>query len=244
MSVKGIYEIGENRRIASGIYLMKLLGDNSAITKPGQFVNIALDGFYLRRPISIFDVSEDGFSIIYKVVGEGTQAMSEYPVGTKLDILMGLGNGFDISKAGEMPLLIGGGCGCPPMYYLAKKLIEAGKTPVAILGFNSAEDVICADELRALGVEVTVTTVDGSVGTKGFVTNAFDGADFDYFFACGPEPMLKAIAFATEMDGQLSFEARMACGFGGCMGCTCRTKYGNKRICVDGPVLLKEEVIW
>ncbi len=244
MSIKGIYTVAENRPVARQMYRMDLLGNTKAIAKPGQFVNIKLDGFYLRRPISVFDVDDGGFSIIYKVVGDGTAAMSAYAPGKELDILVGLGNGFDISKSGESPVLVGGGYGSPPMYHLAKELLKKGIRPRAVLGFGCEDDVICKDELEALGVETTLTSVDGSCGTKGFVTDALSHMEFDYFFACGPEPMLKALAECTDSSGQLSFESRMACGFGGCMGCSCKTKYGHKRICLNGPVLMKEEVIW
>ena len=239
---QSMFEIVENTRLVPGVFRMKLRGDTSAITAPGQFVNIQLSGMFLRRPISVCDVCGDVLTIIYKVVGKGTAAMSAMTSG-KLDILTGLGNGYDLSAAGENPVLLGGGVGVPPMYLLAKRLIEAGKTPTVILGFNKQEEVFYEAEFQALGCRVLVTTVDGSYGIKGFVTDALKDIDYTYFYTCGPEPMLKAI-WDVAPDGQFSFEARMACGFGACMGCTCETKYGYKRICKDGPVLYKEEIIW
>ena len=211
---------------------MQLMGDTSSITAPGQFVNIRLEGHFLRRPISVCDCE-----------GEGTEQMSMMEKGEKLDLLTGLGNGFDTAKSGDKPLLIGGGVGVPPMYLLAKKLIAEGKKPSVIVGFNKEEEIFFADEFAALGIDVTVATADGSVGVKGFVTDALP-EEYSYFYTCGPEPMLKALYHATKTSGQLSFEERMGCGFGACMGCSCKTKYGNKRICKDGPVLEKEEIIW
>ncbi|MBE7023355.1 MAG: dihydroorotate dehydrogenase electron transfer subunit [Clostridia bacterium] len=223
---------------------MTLSGDTSAITAPGQFVNIQIDGLYLRRPISVCDYDEGTLTLIYKVVGEGTEIMSKYPVDTKLDLLVGLGNGYTTEKSGDTPLLIGGGVGVPPMYNLCKTLISEGKKPTVILGFNSHEDVFFEEEFKALGADVLITTADGSYGTKGFVTDAMKGITYSYFFTCGPEPMFKAIETVAETSGQYSFEERMGCGFGACMGCSCKTKYGNKRICKDGPVLEREEIIW
>ena len=234
----------KNERIASNTYLSVLEGDVSHITASGQFVNIKLDGFYLRRPISVCNVDGDQLTIIYKAVGAGTEKMANTPVGEKWLVLTGLGNGYDLTKSGDKPLLIGGGAGVPPMYYLARKLVAEGKKPTVILGFGKADEVFYKDEFEALGLEVLVTTVDGSYGIKGFVTDAMTGLDYTYFYTCGPEPMLKAIYNNTETGGQFSFEERMGCGFGACMGCTCKTKYGNKRICRDGPVLEKEEIIW
>ena len=222
---------------------MQLMGDTSSITAPGQFVNIRLEGHFLRRPISVCDCEGDILTLIYKVVGKGTEQMSEMEKGEKLDLLTGLGNGFDTAKSGDKPLLIGGGVGVPPMYLLAKKLIAEGKKPSVIVGFNKEEEIFFADEFAALGIDVTVATADGSVGVKGFVTDALP-EEYSYFYTCGPEPMLKALYHATKTSGQLSFEERMGCGFGACMGCSCKTKYGNKRICKDGPVLEKEEIIW
>lgn len=237
------YKILSNEPLTKDVYKMVLEGDTEYITAPGQFINIALDGKYLRRPISVCDYDEDCITIIYKVVGEGTEQMSALKIGTVLDVLTGLGNGYDISKSTK-PLLIGGGVGVPPMYNLAKTLIANGQVPTVILGFNTADEVFYEQEFKALGCDTFVTTADGSYGIKGFVTDALDGIDFDYFYTCGPLPMFKAIYNAVDKDGQFSFEERMGCGFGACMGCSCKTKYGNKRLCKDGPVLEKEEIIW
>ena len=242
--LKGIFTVKSNGNIAKDIYKMVLEGDTTAITAPGQFINIALDGFYLRRPISVCDFDSDTVTIIYKTVGRGTRYMSTLGSGARLDVLSGLGNGFDVAVGGEKPLLIGGGVGVPPMFRLAKELCAAGRQVSVILGFNTAADVFCADEFRALGAQVHITTADGSVGTKGFVTDAMRGMEYTYTYACGPEPMLRAVYAAAQTSGQYSFEERMGCGFGACMGCSCKTKYGNKRICKDGPVLVKEEIIW
>ncbi len=245
MTKQGIFEIKENIKIAKDVFKMVLVGDTSAITAPGQFINIKLDGFFLRRPISVCDYNSETVTIIYKVVGNGTQVMSGMKSGDKLDILTGLGNGFDTELSGGAPVVIGGGVGVPPMFNLAKKLKSEGKNVVAILGFNKAEEVFYKDEFESIGVKTFVATVDGSVGVKGFVTDALkEIGEYSYFYTCGPEPMLKALHNATETSGQLSFEERMGCGFGACMGCSCKTKYGNKRICKDGPVLVKEEIIW
>ena len=237
-----IFEIITNEKIAANTYKTVLAGDISDI-KPGQFVNIRLDGFYLRRPISVCDAEDGKLTIIYKVVGQGTAAMSEMTAGTKLLVLTGLGNGYDLSVSGDSPLLIGGGAGVPPMYMLAKKLIENGKKVTVIMGFGKKDEIFFKEEFEALGAEVRITTVDGSYGIKGFVTDAFP-EEYTYFYTCGPEPMLKAVYNKTVTSGQCSFEERMGCGFGACMGCSCKTKYGNKRICKDGPVLIKEEIIW
>ena len=241
---QGIYEILSNVKIARDVYEMILSGDTSAITAPGQFINIKIEGLYLRRPISICDWDDKTITILYKTVGEGTYRLAEMEAGKKLDILVGLGNGFDVNKGGENPLLVGGGVGTPPMYGLCKRLIAMGKKPTVILGFASKDDVLYEEKFKALGVNVLVATADGTYGVKGFVTTAMEGVDFSYFYACGPIPMLKALYDATDVSGELSFEERMGCGFGACMGCTCKTKYGNKRICRDGPVLAKEEIIW
>ena len=239
---QGLFEIIETIPLTSSVYRMKLRGDTSDITKPGQFVNILLDGFYLRRPISVCDVEGDVLTIIYKVVGKGTEKMSGMKEGV-LDILTGLGNGYDLDKCGDKPLLIGGGVGVPPMYLLAKELIAKGKDVSVILGFNTKEEIFYKDEFAALGAHVTVTTVDGSEGVKGFVTNAMEGG-YSHVCACGPEPMLKAVYFACTTGAQLSFEERMGCGFGACMGCSCKTITGYKRICKDGPIMDKEEILW
>ena len=237
------FTLAENRQIAKNTYLWVLEGDISDITAPGQFVNIKLDGFYLRRPISVCDAEDGKLTLIFKVVGEGTERMALARAGEEFLVLTGLGNGYDTTVSGDKPLLIGGGAGVPHMYMLAKKLIGEGKKPTVILGFNTAEEVFFAEEFAAVGCEVRIATADGSVGVKGFVTDAMD-TDYTYFYTCGPEPMLKAIYAKAETSGQFSFEERMGCGFGACMGCSCKTKYGNKRICRDGPVLVKEEIIW
>ena len=241
---QGLYEIKSNVKLTESIFEMVLEGDTSSITAPGQFINIKLDGFYLRRPISICDYSDNTITIIYKVVGEGTEVMSKMNAGEMLDVLCGLGNGFDTSKSLDKPVLIGGGVGVPPMYNLCKKLICEGKNVSVILGFNKKEEIFYEDEFKKLGADVKVTTVDGSYGIKGFVTDALKDTDYSYFYTCGPMPMFKAIEATAVTSGQYSFEERMGCGFGACMGCSCKTKYGNKRICKDGPVLEREEIIW
>ena len=240
---QSLFEIVENTRLVPGVYRMKLRGDTSAITAPGQFVNIQLEGLFLRRPISVCDVEGDVLTIIYKVVGKGTEAMSHLQEG-QLDVLTGLGNGYDLSAAGERPVLLGGGVGVPPMYLLAKRLIADGKTPAVVLGFNKKEEIFYEEEFKALGCKIFVTTVDGSYGIKGFVTDALQALDYTHFFTCGPEPMLKAVYKASKSSGQMSFEERMGCGFGACMGCSCKTLTGYKRICKDGPVMRKEEIKW
>lgn len=241
---QGIYSVESNRPLEESIYEMVLKGDTSSLKNPGQFINIKLDGFYLRRPISVCDYNEETITIIYKTVGEGTKAMSLLKEGAVLDILCGLGNGFDTSKSGNAPVLIGGGVGVPPMYNLCKKLISQGKQVKVILGFNKKSEMFYEDEFKNLGAEVYVTTADGSYGIKGFVTDALENIDYTYFYACGPVPMFKAVESVAVTSGQYSFEERMGCGFGACMGCSCKTKYGNKRICKDGPVLEREEIIW
>ena len=242
---QSIFEIISNRCLTENVYEMVLRGDTAPITASGQFVNIKLEGFYLRRPISVCNVEGDELTIIYKVVGKGTDKMAAMGAGEKLDVLTGLGNGYDLSKSGDKPLLIGGGAGVPPMYLLCRKLLAEGKRPTSILGFNEESEIFYEKEFAALGVPVIVTTVDGSYGVKGFVTNGMEAAgDYTYVYTCGPEPMLKAVYNAAVTSGQFSFEERMGCGFGACMGCSCKTKYGNKRICKDGPVLEKEDIIW
>ncbi|MBE5749338.1 MAG: dihydroorotate dehydrogenase electron transfer subunit [Clostridiales bacterium] len=224
---------------------MTLSGDTSAIERPGQFVNIQLDGLFLRRPISVCDYEDGKLTIIYKVVGKGTEQMAAMDEGKFLDVLTGLGNGYFTDFSGEKPLLIGGGVGVPPLYNLAKTLLKEGKKPTVILGFNTKKEVFYEQEFKSLGVNVLVTTADGSYGIKGFVTDAVkEVGEYTYVYTCGPEPMLKAVYNATTTSGEYSFEERMGCGFGACMGCSCKTKYGNKRICKDGPVLIKEEIIW
>lgn len=234
----------KNERIAKNTYLWELSGDISDITASGQFVNIKLDGLYLRRPISVCNIEGDRLTIIFKVVGKGTEKMSEATVGEKFSVLVGLGNGYDLTKSGDRPLLIGGGAGVPPMYMLCKELIREGRAPTVILGFNTADEVFYENEFIDLGARVIVATADGSYGVKGFVTNAMDGVDYTYFYTCGPEPMLKAVYNATATSGQMSFEERMGCGFGACMGCSCKTLTGYKRICKEGPVMEKEEILW
>lgn len=246
-----IFKILTNQQLAKDVYRMTLTGDTCGI-RPGQFVNIKLDGLYLRRPISVCDCVGCVLTLIYKVVGKGTELMSKMTQCEKLDVLTGLGNGYDLTKSGETPLLIGGGVGVPPLYMLCRKLAEEGKHPTVVLGFNKAEEVFYPNEFAALGAEVKVATVDGSVGVKGFVTDAIaaladEGKKFSYFYTCGPEPMLKAVYNSPVLDGvegEFSFEERMGCGFGACMGCSCKTVTGYKRICKDGPVLEKKEILW
>ena len=240
---QSIFTILSNTALTDSVYKMVLEGDTSAITAAGQFVNIQLTGKFLRRPISVCDYDEKTLTIIYKVVGKGTAQMSAMGPGEELDILTGLGNGYDLTLAGDAPVLIGGGVGVPPMYNLAKKLTAMGKSVSVILGFNTQSEIFYEEEFKALGCAVTVTTVDGSYGTKGFVTNALP-EDYTYFYTCGPEPMLKAVYKATATSGQMSFEERMGCGFGACMGCSCKTLTGYKRICKEGPVMKKEEILW
>ena len=239
-----IFTIKENVALTDTVYKMLLTGDTSHITNCGQFVNIKLDGLFLRRPISVCDCEGDTLTLIYKVVGRGTEQMSHMTAGGTLDVLTGLGNGYDTSLSGNAPLLLGGGVGVPPMYMLCKKLIAEGKKVSVILGFNTKAEIFYENEFRALGADVSVTTVDGSYGTKGFVTDVMKDMDYTYFYTCGPEPMLKAIYKTSVTSGQFSFEERMGCGFGACMGCSCKTVTGNKRICKEGPVLTKEDIIW
>ena len=238
-----IFEIISNSCLTKDVYKLVLKGDTSSITKPGQFVNILIDGFYLRRPISVNDYDNGTLTLIYKVVGKGTNKLKKMSRGETLDILVGLGNGYDTSLSGNNPLLIGGGVGVPPLYKLAKELLKEGKTVFVILGFNNKDEVFYEQEFKEIGCDVVVTTVDGSYGAKGFVTNALPN-NYSYFYTCGPEAMFKPVYNATTTSGQFSFEERMGCGFGACMGCSCKTLYGNKRICKDGPVLVKEEIVW
>ena len=236
-----LFEIQSNEQIAKSVYRMQLCGDTTGIL-PGQFVNIRVQGQFLRRPISVCNIADGILTIIYKVVGVGTEAMSHLPIGTKLDILTVLGNGYDLTKAGDAPLLVGGGVGVPPMYMLARQLREAGKKVRVILGFNTKDDVFYEEEFRALGCDVTVTTVDGSHGVKGFVTNALDGKQ-SYYYTCGPLPMIKALIQAAGTNGEVSMEERMGCGFGACMGCTIQTTKGPKRVCKEGPVFAASELL-
>ena len=240
---QSIFTIISNEALTRDVYKMVLSGDTSAVTNCGQFVNIQLDGLFLRRPISVCDYDAETLTIIYKVVGKGTEAMSAMVSGQKLDILTGLGNGYDLSLSGDAPVLLGGGVGVPPMYNLAKKLVAEGKKVSVILGFNTQSEIFYENEFKLLGCDVTVTTVDGSYGVKGFVTDALP-ENYSYFYTCGPEPMLKAVYKATSTSGQMSFEERMGCGFGACMGCSCKTLTGYKRICKEGPVMKKEEILW
>ena len=237
------FTILENRPLAAGIYRLRLAGETGAFTAPGQFADLKLEGFFLRRPISVCDWTPEGLTLIYKVLGRGTEAMTAYPEGKALDVLTGLGNGFDPEQSGAKPLLVGGGVGIPPLYGLAKRLIALGKTPAAVLGFNTSAEIFYAEEFAALGCPVTLATADGSAGVRGFVTDALPETG-SYFFTCGPEAMLKAVYKASKTSGQFSFERRMGCGFGACMGCSCETVTGYKRICREGPVLRKEEILW
>lgn len=241
---QGIFTIVSNELLAPSVYRMVLEGDTTGFTTPGQFADISIPGLYLRRPISLCDINENKLTFIYKVVGVGTDAMSAMVPGQQLDLLTGLGNGFDISRSGDKPVLIGGGVGVPPMFYLAKQLIKAGKDVTVILGFNTAQEVFYAEEFRAIGAKVYITTVDGSMGTKGFVTDAFKGLEYSFFYTCGPMPMFRAIEAVAATSGQYSFEQRMGCGFGACMGCSMETKNGPKRVCKEGPVMDREEIIW
>ena len=239
-----IFKITSNENIAPSVYKMVLAGDTSDITAPGQFVNIKLEGFYLRRPISICDYDSGSLTLIYKTVGGGTEDLSRRKPGDELDLLIPLGNGFDTRESGDKPLVIGGGVGIPPLYALCKKLISEGKKPAVILGFNTKSEIFYENEFKNLGCEVFVTTADGSHGIKGFVTAAMDKTDYSYIYSCGPLPMFKAVNAVAETSGQFSFEERMGCGFGACMGCSLMTKNGAKRVCKDGPVFEREEIEW
>ena len=241
---QSIFTVRSNEALTDSVYKMVLSGDTSAITASGQFVNIQLEGMFLRRPISVCDYDAETLTIVYKVVGKGTEAMSKMAPGTELDILTGLGNGYDLSLSGQKPVLLGGGVGVPPMYNLAKKLIAEGKDVTVILGFNTKSEIFYEEEFKALGCKVIVATADGSHGVKGFATTPLAEMDYTYFYTCGPEPMLKAVYKATSTSGQMSFEERMGCGFGACMGCSCKTLTGYKRICKEGPVMKKEEILW
>lgn len=241
---QSLFTIESNTPLTTSVYRMVLSGDTSAITAPGQFVNIRLEGMFLRRPISVCDYDEKSLTIVYKVVGHGTEAMAAMAPGGQLDILTGLGNGYDLSLSGKKPMLLGGGVGVPPLYNLAKKLLAQGKEVTVILGFNTKDEVFYEEEFERLGAKTLICTADGSYGMKGFATTPLEDLDYTYFYTCGPEPMLKAVHKATTTSGQMSFEERMGCGFGACMGCSCRTKYGSKRICKDGPVLQREEIVW
>ena len=239
-----IFEIRSNEALTREVYRMVLTGDTSAVTAPGQFVEIALPGKFLRRPISVCDWTENSLTLIYKVVGQGTEQMASLPGGTKLDILTGLGNGYDLTRSGDNPVLVGGGVGVPPLYALCKALLLQGKKPSVVLGFNKESEIFLFDEFRALGVPTFIATADGSVGTKGFVTDVLNTLDYSYFYSCGPMPMFRAMEQVAKTSGQYSFEERMGCGFGACMGCSIQTKSGGKRVCKDGPVFLREEVFF
>lgn len=238
------FEVADNQNLTDTVFQMLLLGDTSAITAPGQFINIKVNNFFLRRPISVCDYEDGRLTIVYKVVGGGTSALAHMQQGDRLDCLSGLGNGYSLAESGLKPLLIGGGVGIPPLFALCKQLLAQDKQPTVILGFNTKAEIFLEDEFRGLGTQTIVTTADGTCGTKGFVTDAMGSLDYTYFYTCGPEPMLKAVYKAAKTDGQFSFEERMGCGFGACMGCSCKTKYGTKRICKEGPVLKREEIIW
>ena len=238
-----VFEIVTNRALTESVYEMTLAGDTSAITRPGQFVELSLEGLFLRRPISVCNYDEGRLTLIYKVVGKGTAKMAAMQSGM-LDILTGLGNGYDLCVSDDRPVLLGGGVGVPPMYMLCRQLLEQGEKVRVILGFNTKSEVFYEEEFKKLGAEVTVTTVDGSYGVKGFVTDAMKEMDYTYFYTCGPEPMLKAVYKSSVTSGQMSFEKRMGCGFGACMGCSCKTITGYKRICKEGPVMRKEEIMW
>ena len=240
---QSIFEIIENIPLTDAVMKMTLKGDISDITASGQFVNVLLDGLFLRRPISVCDAYDDKLVLVYKIVGKGTEKMSKMKSGS-LDILTGLGNGYDLTLSGENPLLVGGGVGVPPLYMLAKQLIAQNKKVSVILGFNTKAEIFYKEEFEKLGANVIVATADGSEGIKGFVTDAMEGLEYSYFYSCGPEPMLKALYKKSETSGQMSFEERMGCGFGACMGCSCKTLTGYKRICKDGPVMKKEEILW
>ena len=239
---QSIFEIRSNIALTDSVYKMVLEGDTSAITNCGQFVDLRLPEKYLRRPISVCDYDETALTLIYKVVGSGTEIMAGLPTGTKLDVLTGLGNGYDTSLSGDAPVLVGGGVGVPPMYNLCKKLIAQGKRPQVVLGFNTGAEIFLAEEFKALGADVHIATADGSCGTKGFVTDVIKNLNYSYFYSCGPMPMFKAMEAVMTTPGQYSFEERMGCGFGACMGCTIQTKSGYKRVCKDGPVFFREEV--
>ena len=239
-----ILKVKENTKLTDNVYRMVLCGDTSAIKASGEFINIEIPNLFLRRPISVCDYDNESVTIIYKVVGKGTEVLAKAVESDEFDTLLGLGNGYDTTLCGDKVLLVGGGVGVPPLYNLCKKLIADGKKITVVLGFNTASEVFYADEFSALGATVKVTTVDGSFGIKGFVTDALNDVDYTYFYTCGPEPMLKALYKATSTSGQFSFESRMGCGFGACMGCSCKTNFGNKRICKDGPVFVKEEILW
>lgn len=246
--IRKTFVIEENRQVSPRTRFIRLRGDVDALGAPGQFVNISIPGKYLRRPVSVnrFFRKENELHLLYNVVGEGTEILSEMQPGSQLDILVGLGNGFSIPGNISHPLLLGGGIGAAPLLQLAYELVANGKKPVAVIGYNTEADSFGIEkELRDMGVASYVATVDGSVGTRGFVTDVIreKGLTFDYFYACGPMPMLRAVS-ALPVEGELSLECRMGCGFGACMCCSLETVDGAKRICKDGPVFKKSELIW
>jgi dihydroorotate dehydrogenase electron transfer subunit len=236
-------KVTANEKILHDVYFMRLSGDCSGISRAGRFIDIRIEGFFLRRPISIYDYTDKYVDILYKTVGAGTDALAETPAGAELDVLLPLGNGFDISKRGGKNLLVGGGIGLPPIYSLAKEFVSQGMQPVVIAGFNTSADILPMERFHEIGIDPVIATADGSVGVKGFVTDAMKLEDYDYVFCCGPKPMLKAVYDASP-DGQFSFEERMGCGFGACMGCSIETKHGPKRVCADGPVFFRDDIIW
>ena len=244
--LSGTFIIKGNRPIAEKTMRMDLLGDSSACVRGGQFADVALDGFFLRRPLAVTEWDSEGISLIYKIVGEGTKAMAKMLPGSSLDILTGLGNGFDASACSRTALVVCGGLGASPAFSLVKELLSAGKKVTVILGFNKASEIVLLDEYRALGADVHVATLDGSVGVKGFVTDAIDAVapEYDYFYTCGPKVMMKAVCARLDCPGEASLEERMGCGCGICYGCTCHTASGPRRVCADGPVFKKEEIIW
>ena len=243
---QGLYRVDSNVQLTSTVYRMVVSGDVGALSRPGQFVNFKIDGLYLRRPISVcdYDTEAGTITLIYKVVGAGTEKLAKAKEGDVFDLLCGLGNGYDTATSGDAPVLIGGGVGIPPLYGLCRKLIAEGKNVKVILGFNTKDEIFYEQEFKDLGAQVYVTTVDGTYGTKGFVTNVLTELDYTYFYTCGPMPMFKAVNAASVTSGQFSFEERMGCGFGACMGCSCKTLTGYKRICREGPVMRKEEILW
>ena len=242
--VQTILTVEKNEKIAKDVFEMALSGDASTAAAPGQFLNFKIDGFFLRRPISVCDRTDRGVTVIYKTVGDGTRALASLAPGAKIDTLCGLGNGFSTDRSGASPLLVGGGVGTPPLFFLCRELLAQGKKPAVIIGFNSSCEIILEDRFKSLGVPVTVTTADGSRGVRGFVTDALGGADYTYVYACGPIPMLRALDGAIATGGEFSFEERMGCGFGACMGCSVMTRSGPVRVCRDGPVIKREDVIW
>ena len=242
---RAVFTVLGNERISADVFDLRLSGDTSELVGSGQFVNADIPDLYLRRPISICDYSPGEMRLVIKIVGKGTQKMASLKEGDPVDLLVPLGNGFDTAKSGKTPYLFGGGVGVAPMVRLAKDLIGQGKKTTVVLGFNSSSDVILYDDYcRIVGKEnVFVTTVDGSFGQKGFVTEVnADGASFVY--SCGPLPMMKALDKAIECGAEYSFESRMGCGFGACMGCTLASAGGPVRVCREGPVFRKGEILW